>query len=57
MALSQLGYDMEKIIDEEKDPGLGNGGLGRLASCFLDSAATNNFPCFGYGIRYEVVTT
>ena len=51
-ALSQLGYDMENIVREEGDPGLGNGGLGRLASCFLDSLATNAFPAWGYGIRY-----
>ena len=50
-ALSQLGYDMENIIDEESDPGLGNGGLGRLASCFLDSLASNDYPAWGYGIR------
>ncbi|MBM2815199.1 MAG: glgP [Ignavibacteria bacterium] len=51
--LSELGYDLEEIIDLEPDMGLGNGGLGRLAACFLDSMATLGLPAFGYGIRYE----
>lgn len=48
-----LGMDFEHIEDQEPDPGLGNGGLGRLAACFLDSIATLQLPCFGYGIRYD----
>lgn len=51
--LQDLGYDLEKIKDIEHDMGLGNGGLGRLAACFLDSMATLELPAFGYGIRYE----
>lgn len=52
-ALSELGQNLDFIFDEERDPGLGNGGLGRLASCFLDSLATLNYPAIGYGIHYE----
>jgi starch phosphorylase len=52
-AMQQLGYDLEALEAEEADPGLGNGGLGRLAACFLDSAATLALPFYGYGIRYE----
>lgn len=52
-ALSGLGFDMEDVIPEERDPGLGNGGLGRLAACFMDSLATLNYPAWGYGIRYK----
>lgn len=51
--LNQMGYDLENIIEIEHDMGLGNGGLGRLAACFLDSMATMELPAFGYGIRYE----
>lgn len=51
-ALDEIGYDLGGIEELEKDPGLGNGGLGRLAACFLDSLATHNYPVIGYGIRY-----
>jgi len=52
-ALEDLGYNLEEIYDEENDPGLGNGGLGRLAACFLDSFTTLGYPAWGYGIRYN----
>ena len=52
-ALESLGYSLEKLADVETDAGLGNGGLGRLAACFLDSMATLELPAYGYGIRYE----
>lgn len=51
--LKKDGYSLEEIRDFEKDMGLGNGGLGRLAACYLDSMATLELPAFGYGIRYE----
>ncbi|MDD5456836.1 MAG: glycogen/starch/alpha-glucan phosphorylase [Candidatus Margulisbacteria bacterium] len=50
---AKLGIDFETIEEIEPDSGLGNGGLGRLAACFLDSIATLGIPCFGYGIRYD----
>ena len=52
-ALKGLGQDFEKIRESEVDMGLGNGGLGRLAACFLDSLATQDYPALGYGIYYE----
>ncbi len=52
-ALDELGVDLDNVIAAEHDAGLGNGGLGRLAACFLDSLATRNYPGFGYGINYE----
>ena len=52
-ALAELNVDLEEIIEKEVDPGLGNGGLGRLAACFMDSLATLAIPALGYGIRYE----
>ncbi|CAN6442967.1 unnamed protein product [Victoria cruziana] len=52
-ALRKLGNDLENIAQQEKDAALGNGGLGRLASCFLDSMASLNLPAWGYGLRYR----
>lgn len=52
-AMKDIGIDIERLAELEEDPGLGNGGLGRLASCFLDSLATMGYPAYGYGIRYE----
>ncbi|MGN0169892.1 MAG: glycogen/starch/alpha-glucan phosphorylase [Lachnospiraceae bacterium] len=52
-ALSELGIDLTAIEDEEPDPALGNGGLGRLAACFLDSLSTLGYPAYGCGIRYR----
>lgn len=51
--LHDLGLDLEEIVESEQDAGLGNGGLGRLAACFVDSCATLQLPVMGYGIRYE----
>ena len=52
-ALQELGFDLNSIEDQERDPALGNGGLGRLAACFLDSLATLGYPAYGCGIRYR----
>ena len=52
-ALEELGYDLNRIEDQERDWALGNGGLGRLAACFLDSLATLDYPAYGCGIRYH----
>jgi starch phosphorylase len=52
-AMRKLGLDLNDLIEQEEEPGLGNGGLGRLASCFMDSLATLDIPAIGYGIRYE----
>src|SRR5271154_1358982 len=51
--LRDMGYELEDIAAMEVDPGLGNGGLGRLAACFLDSLATLQYPAVAYGIRYD----
>jgi starch phosphorylase len=52
-ALERIGLDLEDVCERERDTGLGNGGLGRLAACFLDSCATLALPVIGYGIRYQ----
>ena len=52
-AMDELGIDFDDILAQEEEPGLGNGGLGRLASCYMDSLATLGYPAIGYGIRYE----
>ncbi len=52
-ATHRLGLDLRQLMDTEEEPGLGNGGLGRLAACFLDSMTTLKVPAIGYGIRYE----
>lgn len=52
-AIDELGLDFDELLEQEEEPGLGNGGLGRLAACYLDSLATLEIPALGYGIRYE----
>jgi len=52
-AISEFGLDLDQVTEQEEEPGLGNGGLGRLAACFMDSLASLEVPAVGYGIRYE----
>jgi starch phosphorylase len=52
-ALASMGKDLDEVLHREPDMGLGNGGLGRLAACFMDSLSTLNLPAIGYGIDYE----
>src|SRR4051794_19945727 len=52
-AMSELGLDLDRLLAQEEEPGMANGGLGRLAACFMDSLATLQVPAIGYGIRYE----
>jgi glycogen phosphorylase len=52
-AMEELGLDLDELLEQEEEPGLGNGGLGRLAACYLDGLASQEIPAMGYGIRYE----
>jgi len=52
-AVEEYGLDLKELLEQEPEPGLGNGGLGRLAACYMDSLATLEIPAVGYGIRYE----
>jgi starch phosphorylase len=51
--VKSLGFSMEDVLDQERDAALGNGGLGRLAACYLDSSASQELPLWGYGLRYK----
>ena len=52
-SVSKLGFNLEDLLEQERDAGLGNGGLGRLAACYLDSGASQELPLWGYGLRYK----
>src|SRR5882762_5656351 len=52
-SVEKLGFSLEDLLDQERDAALGNGGLGRLAACYLDSSATQELPVWGYGLRYK----
>src|SRR6185295_11014501 len=52
-AMRDQGVDLDELLEQEEEPGLGNGGLGRLAACYIDSLATLEIPAIGHGIRYE----
>ena len=54
--IDKLGFNLEDLIDQERDAGLGNGGLGRLAACYLDSSASQDLPLWSYGLRYKYGT-
>ena len=52
-AINKLGFTLEDLLEQERDAGLGNSGLGRLAACYLDSSASQELPVWGYGLRYK----
>src|SRR5882762_5316985 len=52
-SVEKLGFSLEDLLDQERDAALGNGGLGRLAACLLDSSASQELPVWGYGLRYK----